>query len=169
MREDNLKRFFVFIFLLLPILVIAANYFIYSYVEKLSAKTEELHGELSIYGKQLALSEEKIGFYKEIMGKLDLKSFSDVPESGVGLFSLVQRHLTSNGVLSRVIDEESRKSPQGDRGVKISFEGPYDSFIRTLADWRELDVALRVRRISLSGYGDQMVKGDIVLETVFGK
>lgn len=169
MRAENFKKLFGFVFFFLPILVTASDYFVYSYVDKLYDKAEEMRGELSIYAKQLAQLEDRIGFYKEIFGKLDLRTFTDAPKSGVELFSLVQRHLAANGILSRVIDEESSGSSQGDRGVKISFEGPYDSLVKTLADWRELDVALRLRRLSIEEYGDSMVKGDTVLETVFGK
>lgn len=168
MNDRIFKRTLYLSVFLLPVIFLSFSWYVSS---KLTSIAEEIYltkKELSLYGRQVRSAEERISIYKEVLSKVDMGG-SEVPDNGVELFSLVQRHMTANGVLSRVIDEAGQSTPQGERGVRISFEGAYPSFMRTIADWRQMDVALRVKQLSITGHGEQMVKGDILLETIFGK
>lgn len=168
MNDKLFKKTLYLSMFLLPTLFLGLSFHISSKLTSLAEEISLTKKELSLYGRQIRSAEERISMYKEILSKVDVGS-SDIPENGVELFSLVQRHMTANGVLSRVIDEAGQSTPQGERGVRISFEGPYPSLMRTIADWRHMDVALRVKQLSITGHGEQMVKGDILLETIFGK
>ena len=162
MRATLLVSIFLF-----PVLFLGVSWFISSKVTELVQEIDRVQEELSINRRQVISTERRITMYKEVLSSVNLGS-SETPESGVELFSIVQRHLTANGVLSKVIDEAGQPTAQGERGVRISFEGSYPAFIRTLADWRQMDVALRVRQLSITGQFE-LVKGDILLETIFGK
>ncbi len=168
MNDRLFKRVLFLSMFLFPVMFLGLSLYASSKLTSIAEEISLAKKELSLYGRQVRSTEERIFMYKEILSRVDMGS-SDVPENGVELFSLVQRHMTANGVLSRVIDEAGQSGPQGERGVRISFEGAYPSFMRTIADWRQMDVALRVKQLSITGHGEQMVKGDILLETIFGK
>ncbi len=168
MNDRIFKRTLYASVFLLPMVFFVLSWYVSSKLTSMAEEISLTKKELSMYGKQVKSAEERISMYKEILSKIDMGG-SEVPENGVELFSLVQMHMTANGVLSRVIDEARQSSTQGERGVRISFEGSYPSFMRTIADWRQMDVALRVKQLSITGHGEQMVKGDILLETIFGK
>ncbi|SMG08163.1 hypothetical protein [Dethiosulfovibrio salsuginis] len=167
MNERTMRAALFTSLFLFPLLFLGLSWFMFSRVTELGEEIGRVQKELSLYGRQVMSTERRITMYKDVLAAVNLGT-SETPESGVELFSIVQRHLTANGVLSRVIDEAGKPTPQGDRGVRISFEGAYPAFIRTLADWRQMEVALRVKQLSITGQGD-LVKGDILLETIFGK
>ncbi|EFC92289.1 hypothetical protein Dpep_2267 [Dethiosulfovibrio peptidovorans DSM 11002] len=169
MREDRWRKIFAAATFVLPIAFLSLVLGMTSHVEKLQGRLTSAQQDLRILQRQALSAERRISMYKDILGPIADASAINGPQNKVDLFSLVQRQLTANGMLSRVIDEAYRKDGPGDQGVKISFEGPYPSFIKTLADWRRLDVALRVKDITLAGFKEQLVRGDIVLETVVGK
>lgn len=167
MNEKTMRVTLFISLFLFPVLFLTLSWLISSQIVGMGYEIERVQEELSLYRRQVMSTERRIKMYKDVLASVNLGA-SEIPESGVELFSVVQRHLTANGVLSRVIDEAGQPTAQGERGVRISFEGSYPAFIRTMADWRQMDVALRVRQLSIAGQGE-LVKGDILLETIFGK
>ncbi|MCF4150390.1 hypothetical protein L2W58_01035 [Dethiosulfovibrio sp. F2B] len=169
MTELSWRKVFAIATFAVPLLILSLALILTSHVERLQEELLSVQRDFDVLKRQTLSTERRISMYKEIIGPISDASVVNSPENEVDLFSLVQRQLTANGVLSRVIDEASMKGNTGDQAVKISFEGPYSSFIKTLADWRRLDVALRVKSLTFGGFKDKLVRGDIVLETVAGK
>lgn len=170
MTEKRLKILYVVVLLLIPLAFFMVSNSIRTEMYSLESSLKNVKKEIAVYSRQNSETSEKIRIYKKILALFQTDKLS-VPENAVELFSIVQKELTSNGVLSRVIDQTGarRKSLQGETDVKISFEGPYQSFIRTLADWRRLKIALRVKSAVINNYKENMVRGDLVLSAVVGK
>ncbi|PIE54973.1 MAG: hypothetical protein CSA35_03680 [Dethiosulfovibrio peptidovorans] len=160
-------------FLLLPLALLVGATVLSREVKISRAELDQLRHQKELQQRHVLLTERRIKNYKEILGALEEARTLDVPVNDVNLFSLVQKQLTINGMLSRLIDETKGTVTTDDlhpsKGVKISFEGPYEGFIRTLADWRKLSIALRVQHLVLSQHEGNFVRGDIVLETVTGR
>ena len=53
--------------------------------------------------------------------------------------------------------------------MQIDFEGPYYSFVRTLADWRDMKVAVRLTSVALNSVENGDAKGVAVIQSVLKK
>jgi hypothetical protein len=60
----------------------------------------------------------------------------------------------------------SVKASAGRNAVAIDFEGPYYAILETLADWRNMEVVVRVGNLSLRSSGAAMTSGNATIETV---
>lgn len=170
MTEKAWKVFYVLALFLLVFFFALSFYLMGARISELQSSIKDIQGERSVYSRQTKNNSQRVKLYKEELTRFQEDRLS-IPANEVDLFSIVQKELTANGVLSRVIDQTGvqKNSKSGETAVKISFEGPYQSFIRTLADWRNLNVALRVKSAVINGYKNDIIRGDIVLEAVVGK
>lgn len=50
--------------------------------------------------------------------------------------------------------------------IQVDLHGPYYSFVKTLADWRNLGVVIKLNSVILNGSEDENVTGVVVLESV---
>lgn len=106
----------------------------------------------------------RVSVYKKAIA--DLKQYQlDIPLDEVDFYSNVQQQLNNNSVRSNRI--RSVKASAGRNAVAIDFEGPYYAILETLADWRNMDVVVRVGNLSLrSSSGAAMTTGNATIETV---
>jgi len=106
---------------------------------------------------------KRVSVYKKAIA--DLKQYQlDIPLDEVDFYSNVQQQLNNNSVRSNRI--RSVKASAGRNAVAIDFEGPYYAILETLADWRNMDVVVRVGNLSLRSSGEAMTSGNATIETV---
>lgn len=106
---------------------------------------------------------KRVSVYKKAIA--DLKQYQlDIPLDEVDFYSNVQQQLNNNSVRSNRI--RSVKASGGRNAVAIDFEGPYYAILETLADWRNMDVVVRVGNLSLRSSGEAMTSGNATIETV---
>jgi hypothetical protein len=108
----------------------------------------------------------QIGVFKKSIAQLEGYQMN-IPENEVDFYSLVQQEMTRNGVRSNVMKPVNVEA--GRRGVQIDFEGPYYSFVRTLADWRDMKVAVRLTSVALNSVENGDAKGVAVIQSVLKK
>lgn len=106
-----------------------------------------------------------VGVYKKTLSELERYKLS-VPVDEVDFYSNVERELTANGILVKSI--QPTKAPAGQSAVRVQFEGLYYSILKVIADWRGLDVVVRMRDISLDSDKGGFARGTVVLESVLG-
>lgn len=87
-----------------------------------------------------------------------------IPENEVDFYAWVQQELAKNGIKSNSV--KPAKGGQGRSAVQVDFEGPYYSFVRTLADWRNLKVAIRLVSMNLTSINGETGKGSAIIESV---
>ncbi|MDI9370855.1 MAG: hypothetical protein GX181_04495 [Synergistaceae bacterium] len=154
------------IILLISVGMIAGSFF-------LMKKTEELRSvenSLRVQKKQTELQiDEKlrqIEVYKKAIARLERYQI-ELPENEVAFYSWVQQKLTDNGLRSDMVKPSSSK--EGRNGVQVDFQGPYYSFVRTLSDWRNLKIALRLSSVRIEAMDDGGAKGIAIVESVIVK
>lgn len=162
-RRDALW-FFLFL-LLVGGLAWGQDYFI-NEMTILKNSIYDLRRESMILEQQAKEQMRQIEVYKKAIASLE-KYQLGIPQNEVDFYAWVQQELTKNGVRSNVVKPVS--SPEGRSGVQIDFEGPYYSFVRTLADWRNLKVAVRVSSVTLNSVDDVNAKGVAVIQSVLKK
>lgn len=109
---------------------------------------------------------KQIDIYKKSIARLE-KYQLGIPQNEVDFYAWVQQELTRNGVRSNVVKPVN--TPAGRSGVQIEFEGPYYSFVRTLADWRNLKVAVRVASVNMNSVDGENAKGVAIIQSVLKK
>lgn len=152
--------------LILLVLFFGLLYGEYHYVfmmEEKKVAARDLRTETMILERQAQMQMRQIEVFKR--GIAELEGYRmDIPEDEVDFYSWVQRELTKNGIRSNVVKPVAVQP--GRNGVQIDFEGPYYSFVRTLADWRNMKVAVRLTSVALHSVEDGNAKGVAVLESV---
>ena len=162
-RRDGL---WIFLFLLLVGgLSWGQSYFI-NEMSVLKSTIGDIRTESMILEQQAMEQMRQIEIYKKAIASLE-KYQLGIPENEVDFYAWVQQELTKNGVRSNVVQPIA--SADGRSGVQIDFEGPYYSFIRTLADWRNLKVAVRVSSVTLNSVDDVNAKGVAIIQSVLKK
>lgn len=116
--------------------------------------------------RQLQMQMRQIVVFKKSIAQLEGYQMK-IPENEVDFYSLVQQEMTRNGVRSNVVKPVNVE--EGRRGVQIDFEGPYYSFVRTLADWRDMKVAVRLTSVVLNSVENGNAKGVAVIQSVLRK
>lgn len=106
---------------------------------------------------------KQVAVYKKAISQLQQYQL-DIPVDEVDFYSNVQQQLNNNNVRSNRI--RSARASKGRSAVAIDFEGPYYSVIQTLADWRGMDVVVRVSNMSIRSSGDSMTSGNVTIESV---
>ena len=162
-RKDGLW-FFLFL-LLVGGLAWGQNYFI-NVMAILKGSIYDLKRESMILEQQAKEQMRQIEIYKKAIASLE-KYQLGIPQNEVDFYAWVQQELTRNGVRSNVV--KPIPSAGGRSGVQIDFEGPYYSFVRTLADWRNLKVAVRVSSVTLNSVDEVNAKGVAIIQSVLKK
>lgn len=162
-RKDSL------LFLLL--LVVSAGmlwgaFFLVGEIQRLRITEKDLRTQTMETELQAAERTRQIEVFKRSIAQLERYQIQ-IPENEVDFYSWVQQELTRNGVRSNVV--KPANSPQGRRAVQVDFQGPYYAFIQTVADWRNLKVALRVSSVKMDSVDGETVKGVAIVESVLKK
>lgn len=142
------------------------QYYFISEMTVLKSSIRDLRTESMILEQQAKEQMRQIEVYKKAIASLE-KYQLGIPQNEVDFYAWVQQELTRNGVRSNVV--KPIPSADGRSGVQIDFEGPYYSFVRTLADWRNLKVAVRVSSVTLNSVDDVNAKGVAVIQSVLKK
>ena len=156
-------------FLIFILLVAGLAYGQFSYIGEMKELKSEIKSLKTLSMKlELQAREQmkQIDVYKKAIARLE-KYQLGIPQNEVDFYAWVQQELTRNGVRSNVV--KPANTPAGRSGVQIDFEGPYYSLVRTLADWRNLKVAVRVASVSLNSVDGENAKGVAVIESVLKK
>jgi hypothetical protein len=109
---------------------------------------------------------KQVTVYKKAIAELE-KYQLDIPDDEVDFYDKVQQEMTDNAVRSNRIT--AAKAKGGRNAVAIDLEGPYYNILRTLADWRGMDVVARVGSLSLSNGENGMTNGKVIMESVLKK
>ncbi len=106
---------------------------------------------------------KQVAVFKKAIAELE-KYQLGIPEDEVDFYDKVQQEMTDNTVRSNRIT--AAKAGGGRSAVAIDFEGAYYDILQTLADWRGMDVVVRVSGLNLSSGTDGLSKGNITIESV---
>ncbi len=129
------------------------------------SKIDSLRKREAILSRSIRENTRLVTIFKKALSELDRYKLG-VPEDQVDFYSNVERELTANGILVKSI--QPTKAGQGQSAVRVQFEGLYYSILKVIADWRGLDVVVRMREISLDSDKGGFARGTVVLESVLG-
>lgn len=160
------KRPLVLLFLFLVLGgMLFAEYRLNSTVVEERRKIDSLRKQEAILSRSIRENTRLVSVYKKALSELERYELS-VPVDEVDFYSNVERELTANGILVKSI--QPTKAPSGQTAVRVQFEGLYYSILKVIADWRGLDVVVRMRDISLDSDKGGFARGTVVLESVLG-
>lgn len=128
-------------------------------------KIDALRKREAILSRTIRENTRLVSVYKKALAELERYKLG-VPVDEVDFYSNVERELTSNGILVKSI--QPAKAPAGQTAVRVQFEGLYYSILNVIADWRGLDVVVRMKDISLDSDKGGFARGSVVLESVLG-
>lgn len=106
---------------------------------------------------------QQVAVYKKAIAELERYQI-DIPEDEVDFYDKVQQEMTDNAVRSNRIS--AAKAGGGRNAVAVDLEGPYYNILKTLADWRGMDVAVRVSKLDLDTGENGMTRGKVTIESV---
>lgn len=163
-RKDTL--FFLLFLLIVGGIVYGENVYLEE-MKTLKGEIRTLRTQSMRLEQQAREQLKQIDVYKKAIARLEQYQLG-IPENEVDFYAWVQQELTKNGVRSNVV-KPANAPPAGRSGVQIDFEGPYYEFVRTLADWRNLKVAVRVSSVNLSAVDGENAKGVAIIQSVLKK
>jgi hypothetical protein len=129
------------------------------------SKIDDLRKREALLSRSIRENTRLVSVYKKALSQLEHYKLG-VPEDEVDFYSNVEQQLTANGILVKSI--QPTKAGPGQSAVRVQFEGLYYSILKVIADWRGLDVVVRMREISLDSDKAGFARGTVVLESVMG-
>lgn len=143
--------------------IISGSYYLLKQIQELRATERSMLTQKMQLELQMAEKVRQIEVFKRAISRLERYQVQ-LPENDVDFYSWVQQKLTDNGVRSNVV--KPAKSPAEREAVQVDFQGPYYSFVRTLSDWRNLKVALRLASLRLESIDGGAAGGVAIVESV---
>lgn len=156
---------FIVFLMIIGGLIWGQNYYI-DEMSELKVEIRRLRTTAMKLDQQAKEQMEQIDVFKKAIAQLERYQLG-IPENEVDFYAWTQQELTKNGIRSNVVKPAT--TPAGRSGVQIDFEGPYYSFVRTLAEWRNLRVAVRVASVTMNSVDGENAKGVAVIQSVLKK
>lgn len=128
-------------------------------------KIDDLRKREALLSRSIRENTRLVTVYKKALSELERYKLG-VPEDEVDFYSNVEQQLAVNGILVKSI--QPTKAGSGQTAVRVQFEGLYYSILKVIADWRGLDVVVRMREISLDSDKGGFASGSVILESVLG-
>lgn len=163
MKGPNKKSLLGLILILLFGLVIYGEFIFSRNVIESKKKLDTLTRNQLTLERSVEQKTKQVAVYKKAIAELEQYQLG-IPEDEVDFYDKVQQEMTDNTVRSNRIT--AAKASGGRNAVAIDFEGAYYDILQTLADWRGMDVVVRVSRLSLNPGGEGLSRGKITLESV---
>lgn len=163
MKGPNRKTLLGLILIILFGLIIYGEYSFSSLVMESKKKLDSLKRNQLTLERSVEEKTKQVVVFKKAIAELE-KYQLGIPEDEVDFYDKVQQEMTDNTVRSNRIT--AAKAGGGRNAVAIDFEGAYYDILQTLADWRAMDVVVRVSSLNLSSGGEGLSKGKITIESV---
>jgi len=163
MKTPSKTTFLAFLLIILAVLLVFGEYKFSTMVIESKQKLDSLKKTSMLLERTVQQKTQQIAVYKKAIAELE-KYQLDIPEDEVDFYDKVQQQLTNNTVRSNSI--RGSKAAKGRNAVTIDFEGPYYAVLQTLADWRNMDVVVRVSSLSLNSLQESLARGNITIESV---
>lgn len=163
MKGPNKKSILGLLILLVFGLVIYGEYIFSRNVIDSKKKLDTLKRNQLTLERSVEQKTRQVAIYKKAIAELE-KYQLGIPEDEVDFYDKVQQEMTDNTVRSNRIT--AAKAGGGRNAVAIDLEGAYYDILQTLADWRGMDVVVRVSGLSLNTGAEGLARGKITLESV---
>lgn len=165
MRLPGRKPTLLLLFFVVLGVILFTEYRLSRFVIAERQKIDSLRQREAILSRTIRENTRLVSVYKKTLGELERYKLG-VPADEVDFYSNVERELASNGILVKSI--QPTQASAGQTAVRVQFEGLYYSILNVIADWRGLDVVVRMKDISLDSDKGGFARGTVVLESVLG-